>query len=214
MRYATLTITADDGFTSAGRTIMGEPEISHEGIQHITMLDDGTVLMLTRLHGDLEQAREILSADPDIRQCEVFGREEGYAYIHVEASEVVQQLLAIEREREVLIATPIEFLAEGTLRVTILGDDRTLQGAISDAPSAVDLRLEETGDYKPDLDEMAALLTERQREVLETAVEMGYYEIPRETTCAEIAAELSIAEGTVVEHLQKIEAKVLPTLTS
>ncbi len=217
MRYATFTIVAESGFTGVGRTISGHPAITHEGIQNITLLGDGTVLMLTQLRGDLELARTILEERDDIRQCEVFGREEGYAYIHAEATEIVQQLLAVEREHEVLISTPIEFgeteRGEGEeLRVTLLGEDRTLQRVVSNAPDAVDVRLEETGEYQPNLDEVAALLTDRQREILATAVEMGYYEVPRETTQREIAAALDIAPGTVTEHLQKIESKVLTPL--
>jgi predicted DNA binding protein len=217
MRYATFTIVAAEGFTSVGRTIASHPDIVHEGIQHITMLDDSTVLMLTRLRGDLERARTILEDRSDVRQCEVFGREDGYAYIHGDATETVQQLLAIQREHQVLIDTPIEFTNRTAgdseeLRVTLLGDDRTLQGAVADAPDTVEVRLEETGDYKPDLDEVAALLTDRQREVLSVAVEHGYYEIPRQTTYEEIAAELGVTAGTVSEHLQKVEATVLSTL--
>lgn len=217
MRYATFSIVAETGFTSVGRTVSDHPDITHDGIQNITLLGDGTVLMLTRLRGDLELAREILEAREDIRQCDVFGDDEGYAYIHVEATEIVQQLLTVEREHEVLISTPIEFVhsesADGeALRVTLLGEDHTLQRVVSNAPDAVDIRLEETGEYQPDLDEVAALLTERQREILQTAVEMGYYESPRETTHREIAAELDVSAGTVTEHLQKIESKVLAPL--
>jgi predicted DNA binding protein len=217
MRYATFTIVAEAGFTSVGRTIASHPDIVHEGIQHITMLDDGTVLMLTRLRGDLERARTILEDRADVRQCEVFGDEEGYAYIHADATDTVQRLLAIEREHQVIIDTPIEFTNRATgsaeeLRVTLLGEDRALQQAVADAPEDVDVRLEETGDYQPDLDEVATLLTDRQREVLAVAVEKGYYEVPRQTTYEAIAAELEISAGTVAEHLQKVEATVLSTL--
>ncbi|WP_136717303.1 helix-turn-helix domain-containing protein [Halorientalis salina] len=217
MRYATFSIVAETGFTGVGRTISSHPDITHEGIQNITLLGDGTVLMLTRLRGDLERARTILEERDDIRHCEVFGTDEGYAYIHAEATDVVRQLLTVEREHEVLISTPIEFAeSEGAdgeeLRVTLLGDDRTLQRVVSNAPDAVDIRLEETGEYQPNLDEVAALLTERQREILGTAVEMGYYEVPRGTTQREVADALGLAPGTVTEHLQKIESKVLTPL--
>jgi hypothetical protein len=63
MRYATFAVVAEDGFTGVGHTIDGHPDVSHEGIQHITMLDDGTVPMLTHLGGDLERARTVLE-DP------------------------------------------------------------------------------------------------------------------------------------------------------
>lgn len=219
MRYATFSIVAETGFTSVGRTISGHPDITHGGIQNITLLGDGTVLMLTQLRGDLELARTILEEREDIRQCEVFGEEDGYAYIHVDATDVVQQLLTVEREHEVLISTPIEFTDtewdDGEkLRVTLLGEDRTLQRVVSNAPDAVDISLEETGDYQPDLDEVAALLTDRQHEILQTAVELGYYEVPRETTHSEIAATLDVAPGTISEHLQKIESKVLSPLVT
>jgi len=217
MRYATFSVVAENGFSSVSRTISGHSKISHEGIQNITLLGDGTVLMLTRLRGDLELARDILEDRADVRQCEVFGTDEGYASIHVDATDVVQELLTVEREHEVLISTPIEFTdtdfggGEG-LRVTLLGDDRTLQRVVANAPDAVDVQLEETGEYQPDLDEVEALLTDRQRETLGTAVEMGYYEVPRETTHREIADTLGVAPGTVTEHLQKIESKVLGPL--
>ncbi|MHB9286733.1 bacterio-opsin activator domain-containing protein [Halobacteriales archaeon Cl-PHB] len=55
-------------------------------------------------------------------------------------------------------------------------------------------------------------LTDRQREVLEAALDAGYYEWPRETTGTEIAAELGIASATFSQHVQAAERKVLTAL--
>ncbi|WP_121741656.1 helix-turn-helix domain-containing protein [Natronorubrum halophilum] len=52
-------------------------------------------------------------------------------------------------------------------------------------------------------------LSERQREVFELARTRGYYRWPRETTAADLAAELDIAEATLLEHLRKAESKLL-----
>jgi predicted DNA binding protein len=52
-------------------------------------------------------------------------------------------------------------------------------------------------------------LTDRQREVLETAYEAGFYEWPRESTGEEVAAKLDIASATFAEHIAAAERKLL-----
>lgn len=52
-------------------------------------------------------------------------------------------------------------------------------------------------------------LTDRQRDVLETAYEMGYYEVPRKASSETVAAELNLEVSTVVEHLQRAERNLL-----
>jgi DNA-binding CsgD family transcriptional regulator len=55
-------------------------------------------------------------------------------------------------------------------------------------------------------------LTDRQREVIETAWEMGYYEVPKQVSSEEIAAELDLDPSTVAEHLQRAERNLLGQL--
>ena len=52
-------------------------------------------------------------------------------------------------------------------------------------------------------------LTARQRTVLTTAIDSGYYEIPREVTTAELAEEVGLARRTAEEHLRRAERKVV-----
>lgn len=52
-------------------------------------------------------------------------------------------------------------------------------------------------------------LTDRQREVVKTALEEGYFEWPREITSEELAEKLGITRGTCLEHLRKAESKLL-----
>lgn len=55
-------------------------------------------------------------------------------------------------------------------------------------------------------------LTERQREVLLSAYEAGYYDWPRETTGAAVAADLGITSATFSEHIHAAERKLLSVL--
>lgn len=52
-------------------------------------------------------------------------------------------------------------------------------------------------------------LTERQREVLRTAYEAGYYDWPRQCTGEELADELGISSATFSEHIAAAERKIL-----
>lgn len=55
--------------------------------------------------------------------------------------------------------------------------------------------------------------TARQREVLLTALDRGYYEIPRETTMAEVAGAVGIERRTAEDHLRRAERKLVGALS-
>jgi hypothetical protein len=55
-------------------------------------------------------------------------------------------------------------------------------------------------------------LTDRQREVLETAYRMGYFEYPRSANATEVAEELGIGLSTLAEHLAAAQEKLLAEL--
>jgi predicted DNA binding protein len=51
-------------------------------------------------------------------------------------------------------------------------------------------------------------LTARQREVLETAFGLGYFDYPKGANASEVAAELDISVSTLAEHLAAAQTKV------
>ncbi|MFB6165725.1 MAG: helix-turn-helix domain-containing protein [Haloarculaceae archaeon] len=74
-------------------------------------------------------------------------------------------------------------------------------------------RLRRSGDLVTDgagLD--GTPLTERQREVLETAYDLGYFEYPKDANASEVAAELGISQSTFAEHLAAAQAKLVGPL--
>jgi len=57
--------------------------------------------------------------------------------------------------------------------------------------------------------EFKNILPQKQKLVLETAIQMGYYSRPRQCTQRDIAKALDIKQATVSEHLQSAEAKII-----
>jgi predicted DNA binding protein len=55
-------------------------------------------------------------------------------------------------------------------------------------------------------------LTERQREVLETAHSMGYFEHPKGANAGEVAKTLGITTSTFTEHLAAAQSKLLDSI--
>lgn len=73
--------------------------------------------------------------------------------------------------------------------------------------------LDSVTTYDPGASGLRESLTERQRAVLDAAVDLGYYDTPRRATIEDLAADLGLASSTVSEHLRKLEARSLPRLT-
>ncbi|PGF16057.1 bacterio-opsin activator [Natrinema sp. CBA1119] len=93
--------------------------------------------------------------------------------------------------------------------LSLVGSQETISGTVDEYETAgVSPDLRKFGSYDGrdhPLDE----LTERQREAVRTAYEMGYYEVPRTVTTADVAAELDVDPSTIAEHLQRAERNLL-----
>ena len=53
------------------------------------------------------------------------------------------------------------------------------------------------------------VLTEKQRETLELAIQRGYYEQPREADLTDLAAEFNISKSAVSQRLRTAERKLI-----
>lgn len=131
-----------------------------------------------------------------------------WAFVRAEpTSEEWDWILAFARE-SVVVVPPVVYTDAGAAVFEVLGDPDDLRALLADLPAGVDETVERVGGSDPRRSPGAAL-TERQREVLEAAVALGYYDVPREATLEAVAAELGIAGSTVSAHLRKAEAAVV-----
>lgn len=55
-------------------------------------------------------------------------------------------------------------------------------------------------------------LTARQREVLEVALDTGYFDVPRDASTDEVAAELDLDSSTVAEHIQRAQRNLVSSV--
>lgn len=111
-----------------------------------------------------------------------------------------------------LVGTCDPELGDGDAAMSLVGPQGAIAGTIDEYERAgLSPTLQRLGSYEgPDrpLDD----LTDRQREVIETAHELGYYEVPKQATTDEVAAELELDDSTVSEHLQRAERNLLGRL--
>lgn len=215
MRYATVVISPDGaGLHPADSALADEPTVERQSISQVSLLSDGSAVLLYRLRGNLQLADSILDSHDEVRDSAVAEGSEGLAYIHLEPNETVRALLTILHENEIIIDPPIGCLPGGGVRSTIVGRSEAIRSAVGDIPDHLTISLESLGDYQPETDHLTSRLTDRQREILDAAVEMGYYEVPRGATHDDIAADVDLSAGTVGEHLRKVEGKVLSELAT
>lgn len=209
MRYVTITMRSTSGcFHPVGRQLAEAPDITREAIHHFELLDDGTLAMLSRVRGNLDRYRDILARSPEVIEFAVAGTGEGVGYSQVEPNELNRHLIEHQRSSEFIVQMPVEYTSDGGQRITMIGTTDSFADAGADSPEGVDVEIEEIGEYHPTINHLFSHLTARQREVLERAIEMGYYKNPRQTTHEEIAKQLDITPGSVGQHLRNIEATV------
>jgi hypothetical protein len=213
MRQATFVISAGrGGLHPADAAIAAEPGIQRLAIRQIELLEDGSGLVLYASRGDLERGYQLLRDREDIYDVDYVGEHNGVTLAHFEPNDTVRDLLAIGRQHTIALELPIECLPDGGVRVSVVGNDAAISEAVNSMPESLALSLESMGEYDPDRSDPFTSLTERQQEILLTALELGYFETPRQTNQEAIAEALDVSTATVGEHLRRIQAKLIPAV--
>ncbi|GAA0234952.1 hypothetical protein GCM10009000_058030 [Halobacterium noricense] len=188
-------------------------DLTVEAIRYVSPVHEGMYVELLELRGDLERARTLLTESPDAIEFDVVGSGgRGVVYLQCRTAGLVDKLISLLHEHELVLDWPMRYIdttdSQG-LQLTVLGTDEAIRTAASELPNGIHLRLERLGEYRPSAGRLSSMLTERQLELFELAVREGYYEVPRRTTHRNLAETLDISTGTVSEHLQRIEAKLI-----
>lgn len=215
MRYLTLRLMLDgDGIHPVGNLIAAHPAIQREELIHVNALFSGDGVLFYRLRGDVDALAEELDVHESVLAYDIIDRQKGqfHIYIYVESGEPAGTLMHIVEKYVLIIDTPLTYTDSGDILVTVVGKEEMVQRAFRALPQWIDIEVEQTGEYTPDSGYLLSQLTDRQREVLKTAVRLGYYQIPREVTHADIAERLECAPSTVDEHLRKSEQHLFSTL--
>ena len=184
---------------------------TQEAIQNLNLLDDGTVVGVARFRGDADRLATIEDEISAIISCTVTGGETWLAYMHYKPDEVETALLERIDTEVISIDWPMRETDEG-LEVTLFGEDTALQQLIVGFPGEVDVTLKRAGEYHPRIGDPVGQLTDRQKEILRTALAAGYYDIPRHATQRDLAAELGLSRGTIGDHLRRVEAKIIRSI--
>jgi len=212
MRYLTVLVkpNEDGAFHPLGEELSTDPSIERRAIHYVELLADDTVLLFAEASGSQERYKQIMDDSPHVRSYLTAGEDRWMAVSQFEPTESVRQALELQRQSFLAIDTPIRFTSEDHLEVTYLGSDeifKQLYDTLQEADYA-EFEILETGDYETTGPSYSRMITSRQEEVLEAAVDLGYYSEPRQGSLEDIAEVVDIAPGTVGEHLRKVEERV------
>lgn len=185
--------------------------VSREAILHVDFRAE-EMTILYQCTGDRVALEDGLTECDDVLDFEVVDSEDGFtAYIRAVSADPGSELISVAHDYALIIETPIEVGTDG-LSVRLVGTHDNLRRALGDIPDDITTTVLNAGPYAPSDKSLLGSLTERQLEVFRTAVDSGYYDMPRRATHKDLAGELDCAPSTVDEHLRKAESRVVSGL--
>ncbi|EMA49667.1 helix-turn-helix domain-containing protein [Halococcus thailandensis] len=178
------------------------PDVEFEVERIVQSGDEAAMPLMWIRNATVEAVEEAFAGDPSVEELELlsaFDEEQLYRMQWISEVEVVLQMLTNSH------ATITDaYGTDGRWYLRVLYPDReslskTVQfaddnGLTFDVTAIRQLEGEPAGRFG---------LTEAQFEALETALEAGYYEVPRETDQSELADQLNISHQALSERLRR-----------
>ncbi|WP_049924178.1 helix-turn-helix domain-containing protein [Halopiger djelfimassiliensis] len=174
-------------------------------------LETERVRFLSLIVGDRGAIREA-AADLDVvHRFDItpVDEETFYAYAVMDVRAADERLMGTFDEPGLVIVPPIVYTGPETVHVTLLGEPEALAGLLDRFPEDVGVEVERVSDHQRRAETLAGRLTARQFEAMETARELGYYEVPRTASLAEVATELGCSESAASTLLRTVESELV-----
>ncbi len=130
-----------------------------------------------------------------------------YAFLRQDDYEFAEALLDTIAGSRVIFLPPVAFLDTGAIQFEAVGETTALSTFHEELSELGDLTIKQVHEFERK--HSPSRLTDRQEAALEAAVAVGYYEVPREGTIADIAGVLNCSTSTAGELVRKAEAAVI-----
>lgn len=132
-----------------------------------------------------------------------------YAYICQATRDEDRQWRSAFAELNLLVVPPIVYDSNADFYMTVVGASEDLQAMLGGLPDEIDVTVDAIGDYDRRHASVAGDLTDRQLAAVEVGVELGFYDVPRTASVADVAERLDCAESTASTLLQRAAGSVM-----
>ncbi|ELZ10469.1 helix-turn-helix domain-containing protein [Natrialba aegyptia] len=201
MAQATLTLTLPD-HVWIQQVSAAHPNTTFRVLAAVP--DTETGFALVRLSGPaVEHALQDMNSHPQLTELTLTQRSDGEATVHFETTEPL--LLFSSRDAGMPIELPVT-IQDGRATVTVTGSrDRLAELAEQFDRLGLQYQIDTVSEQLHE----SQLLSDRQLEVLVTAVREGYYDTPRRCSLTDLADHLGIAKSTCSETLHRAEEAII-----
>lgn len=212
MRSVTYRLTPKTGYYGRIGRFFAENRVWVVAIHNLDPLRDDSVVMQFEVADSRDRIRACLESEDWVRNYEFTSIEDNTVFqMHFTPQGLHREIYELHRSYPVLLEYPIEVVDQESqaFRVVEVGREEDLRELIKETRNKIDVEVEQVASYEPVAYRRYAELTERQQEVVRTAIELGYYESPRKATYEDIAGDLGCSPSAVGQHLRRAEAKVM-----
>ena len=178
MRAITYRFSPHGGDFGEGGRLFAEHDIAREAVHDLRTLSDGTVMMQLEVSSEPARVRRLFEGDwPGVLEVDVTGADDNaILQLRFRPRGVLGELIDLHQEYAVVVDYPIEFVdpPAPTVRVVEVGRVEELRRLIEEVRERGCVTIEEVGSYEPFSNRLFCGLTDRQQQVLRTAIERGY----------------------------------------
>ncbi|AEH37240.1 helix-turn-helix domain-containing protein [Halopiger xanaduensis] len=132
-----------------------------------------------------------------------------YLYVRESLTGADRTFVDAVEQPGLIIIPPVEFRADGTIRLAAVGPDEAIQTAVDDVADTARVDVRSVGEYCAGRIDARVDLTRRQFEAVSAAVDCGYYRATRNGSLEDVAERLDCSSGTAGELLRRAERTVM-----